>query len=159
MGERRIATVSWLAVFLWMGLIFYLSHQPGEASAALSSGVTDVIFRTVVAVFNIDVAPGAGDGMFHFWVRKSAHAFLYFVLAVLVIHALGRSGVVGRKAYLIAFLFCVFYAVTDEVHQLYVPGRSGEIGDVVIDSVGAAAGLVVFSLGNNLRRYVLKARE
>ncbi|MFP3514028.1 VanZ family protein, partial [Peribacillus sp. SIMBA_075] len=45
-----------------------------------------------------------------------------------------------------AFAFSAFYAATDEVHQLFIPGRSGEARDVLIDSTGAAAGLTCYWL-------------
>lgn len=150
--SRQRAIVSWVAVFLWMGLIFYLSHQPAETSAQLSRGVSDVVYRAISYVFDLDIEVGPGGGVSHHWVRKAAHGFLYFMLGVWVVHAFKSSGTTGRKAYLAAFVFCVCYALTDEVHQVFIPGRSGELGDVMIDSLGSFLGLSVYSLGAGMRK-------
>ena len=151
--KKKWLVVSWIAVVMWMSVIFYLSHQPAEASAELSRGVSDVVFRAIATVFDVDIEAGAGGvGAYEHLLRKIAHGVMYFVLAVLLINALRRSGMVGYKAYVTAFLFCVFYAVTDEVHQLYVPGRSGELGDVMIDSAGALVGLGFYYAGAGMAK-------
>lgn len=135
--------LSWVAVLAWMGVIFYFSHQPADVSRNLSSGVTDAVFQVVVEVFKIDVTTGTGAGQLtwlHHLIRKLAHGAMYFALALLMVRAMGKSGLAGLKMYLAAFVFCVMYAVSDEVHQLYVAGRGGQVGDVLIDSAGALVG-------------------
>jgi len=133
--------LSWTAVILWMSLIFYLSHQPAAESSELSDGITEVIIQTIEKV-----APSANLTVedFSHIVRKSAHFTYYLVLAILVKYALERSGVHGGRNILIALLICILYAISDEVHQLFVPGRSGEIRDVIIDSTGAASGILIY---------------
>lgn len=94
-------------------------------------------------------------------VRKTAHATEYAVLAMLAAGAylpacierdLGgsREGAVDRResgrkkrALFSAWLTASAYAATDEFHQLFVPGRSGQISDVILDSAGALAGVVI----------------
>ena len=55
-------------------------------------------------------------------------------------------GISTKKAYAIAFVLSVIYAVTDEIHQIFVPGREGKISDVVIDSSGSFFGIGLFVL-------------
>jgi VanZ family protein len=43
-----------------------------------------------------------------------------------------------------SFILCFLYACSDEIHQLYVPGRSGNIKDVFVDSIGISLVLVVY---------------
>lgn len=74
-------------------------------------------------------------------IRKTAHFSVYLLLGVLVMNALRRSGVIGLKAVALAIGICVLYAVSDEVHQLFVPGRGGQARDVLIDSAGAILGI------------------
>lgn len=62
--------------------------------------------------------------------KKSAHLFEYTVLFLLWFRAL------GDKNPLHALLFSIAYAFTDEIHQLFVPGRTGRLRDVGIDSIG-----------------------
>jgi VanZ family protein len=140
---------SWSAVILWMGLIFYLSHQPATESNQLSKGITEVIVKEVEKV-----APNAEFDIrgFNHIVRKNAHFFAYLVLAVLVINAFRRSGIYGYRSVGIALLICVLYAISDEVHQLFVPGRGSQAKDVFIDSAGVSIGIGVYMLFGGRRK-------
>lgn len=79
----------------------------------------------------------------HHFIRKNAHFFIYLILGVLVKYALNSSGINGFKAVGIGLVICVGYAFTDEIHQLVVPGRGGQLSDVVIDSCGAGLGILL----------------
>jgi len=59
-------------------------------------------------------------------------------------NALRRSGVNGWKFILFSLGICVLYAVSDEVHQLFVPGRGRQVRDVLIDSAGAIVGIGLY---------------
>jgi VanZ family protein len=59
-----------------------------------------------------------------------------------VINALWRSGVYDYRSILLALLLCILYAISDEVHQIFIPGRSGEIRDVIMDIVGSSVGVL-----------------
>ena len=77
--------------------------------------------------------------------RKCAHISEYAVFHVTILYALYQWGLRGRKWLTAGFFLVFFYACTDEIHQLFVPGRSGQFTDVMIDCIGAAlitAGLV-----------------
>lgn len=135
--------VAWILVVCWMGLIFFFSHQPATASSELSSGVTEMIINllnTVIPPLDIE------QKTFGHFVRKGAHFFVYFVLGILLLNALRRSHVDGWKSVFIAFFIAVCYAMTDEIHQLFIPGRSGEVRDVLLDSAGALTGIALYLL-------------
>ena len=68
-----------------------------------------------------------------FIVRKLAHVALFFTLAFFALKVVRH----WRWEYLAAWAFAAVYGMTDEWHQLYVPGRSGKMGDVIIDAAGA----------------------
>ncbi|MEJ6952485.1 VanZ family protein [Natronospora cellulosivora (SeqCode)] len=134
---------AWLAVILWMGLIFYLSSQAAEESRELSIGITQIIanfFETVFPFLEFDI------NSFHHFIRKAAHFSAYFVLGVLLINAFRISGISMLNCVLSAISLSVLYAVVDEVHQIYVPGRVGDIRDIMIDSVGAIFGISLYVL-------------
>ena len=120
--------VSWAAVFIWMALIFVLSHQPAPESNRLSREVTEVVVQTVEKV-----APEVSldARRVNHLVRKNGHFFAYLVLGVLVLNAVRRSGTLGLRSIFVALLICVLYAVSDEIHQLFVPGRGGQVTDVL----------------------------
>src|SRR5690606_24042396 len=81
----------------------------------------------------------------HHLLRKSAHFLVYLVLGILLYRALCLSGISGIGGMVLAFLLGFFYAISDEVHQIFVPGRSGEIGDVLLDSAGVLIGVWLFA--------------
>ncbi|NMA62964.1 MAG: VanZ family protein [Syntrophomonadaceae bacterium] len=140
MSKKRI--LSWIVVLLWMLLIFHLSSQAAEDSNQLSTGITRVVVQTVERFLpDTDIDIGSVNHI----VRKNAHFAAYLVLGVLVMNALRRSEVYGFRALAIALGICVVYAISDEVHQLFVPGRGAQVKDVIIDSLGAmvGAGLVL----------------
>lgn len=117
----------------WMVLIFFLSHQPATESNELSTGIISLIESWFPS--------GFGLHNLNFIVRKGAHFSAYFILGLLVSSSLRK---VGIQSFKLALLICVFYAISDEVHQVFIPGRSGEVGDVIIDSIGAFVGVVSY---------------
>lgn len=140
---------SWGLVLLWMILIFFFSAQPGEASAHLSQGITEIIIEvieTAAPQLSVDWQS------FHLFVRKNAHFFVYLVLGVMILRAITKSKSskqskpISIQACAIALIMSAGYAVTDEVHQIFVPGRSGQVSDVLIDTLGALTGIILYSI-------------
>ncbi len=138
--RKVIIFVSWALVLLWMGVIYNLSAQPAVQSAALSRGVTEVVLDAVEKV-----APStsmSAESLNHF-IRKEAHFFAYLILGLLVSHAFSRNGLHGIENARHTLIICLLYAVSDEAHQMLVPGRGPSLVDVSIDGLGALAGLMV----------------
>lgn len=133
--------ISWIAVILWMALIFKLSSQTVVQSGKLSGEVANINIKAIEKVkpntkFNIQE--------FNHMVRKNAHFFIYLGLGILTINALKTSGITGIRCVVFTLLICVLYAASDEVHQIFVPGRAAMVKDVFIDSTGAAVGILVY---------------
>lgn len=148
-GKGRAVTIlSWTAVILWMLFIFYLSAQPAEQSNQLSSGITQAIIKLLGRL-----APGIEPDLnsFNYFVRKNAHFVAYLVLGLLSSNAMGRNRPHSLRNGFIALLLCVLYAISDEVHQLFVPGRGGRVTDVLIDSAGAMVGIGLYFFVMKLR--------
>ena len=138
---RRI--IAWLAVVIWMGVIFSLSAQTSERSDRLSTGVTAVLARVVETVApraTIDVAA------WNHGIRKGAHFMAYLLLGILAAIAFRSSGVRGKRGMAWALLLCLLYAAGDEGHQLLVPGRGAQVTDVLLDTAGAGAGICIIKL-------------
>lgn len=102
---------NWLPVFLWAGLIFYLSAVPN-----LNSGF--------VAFWDV-------------FLRKLAHASEFGILNFLLFRAIKNEGADFKKALFLSFLITIFYAFSDEAHQYFVAERQAKLKDVGIDSLGA----------------------
>lgn len=142
----------WLPAVLWMGFIFFLSHQEAGSSSQLSSGITRTLFNIIDRALPwIDLELD----FFHFLVRKGAHFTAYLILGLLLAWAMKPD---DRKAYLRVLLLCVLYAMSDEFHQTFVSGRSGEIRDVLIDSTGSLTGLLLYA-GARLSSVKKRIRE
>ena len=95
-----------------------------------------VAWAALIFAFSSVPDLGTGLGGWDLLLRKIAHAAEYAVLGALLARALPRPG--------LAVAFGVLYAVSDEAHQAFVPGRLGSPIDVAIDAVGVVAGVVLW---------------
>ena len=129
---------------IWMIFIFYLSHQPATISASQSGGFMDMLTKLPIIGGLLDELMKLSFA--EFLIRKSAHMFLYFVLAILIYMSISKG--CSYKYYILAFVLSAMYACSDEIHQLFIVGRSGEIRDVLVDSTGALIGLIIVYLYN-----------
>ncbi len=141
--KRRL----WLAAaVIWMALIFAFSHQKAEQSGEVSGTITYRMAEGVSEVFGLNWREEALTEHAEEWqhpVRKAAHMTEYAVLACILLGNLLQYPGLRNRAYLWAWMGAAAYAATDEFHQLFIEGRSGELKDVCIDSTGALIGLVV----------------
>ena len=90
-------------------------------------------------------------------VRKGAHLSIYLVLGLLVASLLKEYNIVDKRMIIYGVLSCFLYACSDEIHQLFVPGRSGEILDVLIDTIGSFIGISLYYLIGRRRNEQEKA--
>lgn len=137
-----------ILLILWMSLIFFFSHQPATDSDKVSGGVVDKIIHIVEVIsnrqFNDDELEIISNYLV-FPVRKLAHFTLYFVLGILFYNVVYLYNIDIKKILLTSILFCIIYACSDEIHQLFVLGRSGELRDVLIDTFGSILGILIVS--------------
>ncbi len=163
-GNSKLIILAWTLTAAWMLVIFMLSAQPGTQSGSLSMGVTQVLLRVIGFLFSLNPEKIANpdwlyslDGI----IRECAHGAAYFVLALLAANALKSCGLTGRlKLVLVTLAICAVYAISDEIHQLFVPGRACELFDFEVDMLGAVCSLAIsqivsFLLGR-IRRRALK---
>ena len=128
---------------LWMGFIFSMSCENAEESSN-TSGQTIKVVLSAVPEFEKqpeEVKKNIIEEL-QFIVRKSAHFIGYMILGILASGLILYYGNINKK-YLLAFLICVIYAISDEIHQLFVPGRAGQVRDVLIDSAGSLLGIII----------------
>lgn len=133
---RRFA-IYWLPVLLWAALIFSVSGD--KKSSHHSSRLIEPIVRWLFP----DISEEAVQSTV-FAIRKAAHVTEYAVLALLLwLGFRGPNPASGwpKKIALWAWGGAVLFAISDEYHQTFVPGRQGTVQDVVIDAIGAAVGL------------------
>lgn len=132
-----------------MTLIFLLSSQ----NAAVSSGTSGNVIRLIVGIFypGFDNLPAAEQteivASLQFLARKSAHFSIYMILGVLsFLTFISYEKLLFALRLTTSGGICLLYATSDEFHQLFIPGRSGEVRDVMIDFSGAVLGIALSTL-------------
>lgn len=133
-----------ILAIICMAVIFCFSRENSDESSETSSKITNTAVH--IAVDNYDELPKEKQMSIidkaTFIIRKSAHFSLYALLGFLVSMAAGR-----RKLFSLTsagvLIFCFLYAFSDEIHQSFVPGRSCEFRDMMIDTSGALTGMLV----------------
>ena len=137
----------WIAVVLWMALIFSFSMETAAESSESSGG----FIRSLLETFDRDFLTLSADGQhakiesLSYIVRKSAHFCIFGMLGFLVTSAVSTHGLSPKKTALFSLGICALYAVSDEIHQYFVPGRACMLRDMLIDTCGASCGIAAVS--------------
>lgn len=143
----KLKYISLLPVVLIMGLIFYFSSKPAEISGENSLKMAEGILCAYENATNISMQEHIREqrlNSINLIIRKGAHVTEYALLAIAIAFHLWVRRVKGKRLFWLPIIIASLYAVTDEIHQLYVPGRSGELRDVGIDTIGAIIGSILF---------------
>lgn len=145
----------------WMIVIFSFSAKPGNESEEQSLKAGMLVCQVFVPGFD-DLSEQQQLHMAQVIdhpVRKTAHATEYALLAGLVLGAV-TVNVVRLKNVIISVCVAALYASTDEFHQLFVPGRSAQVKDVLIDSSGAIIGaLVIYGISHLIKHFIDKKKR
>lgn len=134
----------------WMAVIYWFSALPASESSRQSGSLAHWLAEVI--------RPQASEAQLtqlaawlDYPIRKTAHMTEYAVLGLLLFFFVRGWLRENRKNYIGAFALAVCYAVTDEVHQLFVPGRSGQASDVCVDAGGVLLGLFVIYLFQKIK--------
>lgn len=141
-NKRKIGfTIFLILTIIWMGIVFYLSAENAEASSQTSRAFMDKI----IAMFNIKTRASL-EGTIRTW----AH-FVLYLSGGLVSSCFFVLWLLEHK---LKFMYCsifgVLYAVSDEIHQIFVPGRAFEIKDIMVDCTGFLIGVLIIALATLL---------
>ena len=83
----------------------------------------------------------------------AAHFLEYAVLSFLLARAIMWDGGVQRNRFILVFALTLLYAVSDEIHQIFTPGRAFQLVDLLMDSLGSLIGLAAYLLWVKRLRY------
>jgi VanZ family protein len=126
----------WLPVVLWLALIFYFSTD--QFSSSNTSQIVGPVLDWLL--------PGiAVDSIYwvHSLLRKLGHWSEYMVFAVLLVRALRDTRADWKLHHTaLSIMFVFFYAAGDEFHQSFVPSRTANVNDVLIDLFGGICGIL-----------------
>jgi len=123
----------------WMIFIFIGSTD------LLSAGHTSRFIGPFLRWFSPNISDAA-IGSVQLVVRKCGHLTEYAILAGLVCRALQQHLTHFFRAAFVAFAVAGFYAALDEFHQSFVASRTGTPWDVMVDCIGAFAGVIIYRL-------------
>ena len=118
-----------------MIIIFIFSHDSGSISTIKSNILVDGFYN----IFNFNINRRLVTKL----IRKSAHISLYALLGFSVSNYLIDF---NKKIYINSILFILIYSISDEVHQLFIPNRSGSIIDILIDLIGGIIGIILWRI-------------
>jgi len=145
----KIKSNVWIFPVIWMLIIFVFSHQPGNESAELSGGITQILMNILQAAnITLDILT------LHDVIRTIAHFMIFFILGYLWYITFRTKGRSPRNSASIALIICVVYAFFDEAHQYFIPGRACELKDVMVDGLGAGCAIAIGWLLSTLRQKV-----
>ena len=148
-----------ILAIIWMGVIFMFSAQVSDESKSSSNKVTSAVVNTVISIKKENISEEKRQKIIEdktFIVRKSAHFTEYFILGLILILYLQTKEKLATKYIILAIIFCVLYAISDEIHQLFVDGRSCKIMDILIDTCGSSLAIIgftsIYKLTTNLKK-------
>ena len=124
--------ISLILLILWIVIIFLFSNQSGKVSTSES----DIVVNQLNNIFNIN------EHILVVIVRKFAHIMEYFILYLLTYNCYKKYGIKHKYA----IIFCMFCSLIDEIHQLFINGRSGQITDIFVDFIGIIIGYIIIEV-------------
>ena len=144
---KRINIIRGILLIMLMGtfgIIFGFSNQNGETSGGLSRKVTEFIVE--INPFNKNITEEQKELQIenlHPKIRKLAHFSIYTLVGILLMSLCMTYELKNIKRFFISLIFGIIYATTDEIHQLFIQGRSGNFIDVLIDTSGVLFGIIL----------------
>lgn len=133
-----------LLIALCMSTIFMFSSDDATKSTKKSDGVIIQISNFFAGTKLSKQQQQKIIDYFVVPVRKSAHFLIYMTLGILLVSFINEFSIANKKMFFLAIFLSFLYACSDEVHQLFVPGRSGQLTDVLLDTLGASVGILCY---------------
>jgi VanZ family protein len=123
---------SWLPLILWAAIIFFFSSNPDP-------------YRYLPAAWRSTVPlPTVSNSSLTEWIGQLMHFLEYAVLSLLLFRALYKTSAASTKIPALVILISMLFALSDEIHQLFVPGRAFQGVDLLIDLLGVLCGVYLY---------------
>lgn len=139
--NKKIIYISF--TLICMIIIFLFSSKNSTKSNDMSKGLINTGVVLYEKLFDKDINNNYIINKFNYPVRKIAHYSIYFVLGIFVYNVIYYMKL--KYASIIALIICFLYASFDEMHQLFVSGRTGQFRDILIDTLGALTAIIILS--------------
>lgn len=151
---NKKAIINWTLVIIWASVIFFMSSMDtNESNSKSKTVINDIVEKSVETTNELGITnkqPSESNkkkviDKLNQPLRKVAHASEYFIFTILILIALKNSGVKGNKRFITALVICFIYACTDEYHQTFVNGRTGQFSDTLIDTFGGFISCLMYT--------------
>ena len=144
-NSLRIILIILLLLQMW--IIFGFSNQDGETSGSISRKITEIITKNINSIQNLPKDEKEIKlKKIEYVVRKLAHFSIYTVIGFLLMSWMSTYKLKQRNRITISAVIGLLYAISDEIHQAFIPGRGPKIGDVGIDFSGVVVGMLIATL-------------
>ena len=140
--KEQIKIFKIILIMIWMISIFVFSAQQGTESGDTSRKFTLLIIKILTGK-SLDLNSPFVEGI-QLFIRKFAHFTIYAIGGFLIMNYADSTDKTMKQKMLYSIGFGGTYAITDEIHQFFVPGRSGNIIDVGIDTLGVITGTLIY---------------
>lgn len=138
----QIKIINIILIVIWMGTVFNFSSEKGEESSQTSRKVTAAVVQTI-SNKTIEENEPLIDKIEKI-IRKLAHYTIYTAGGFLIMNYADTTNTKIKKKIVGSIVFGSGYAVTDELHQFFVSGRSARVFDVGIDTLGIITGILIY---------------
>ena len=157
-NKKNIKYIKCIIAIICCIIIFSFSAVPATASTKQSKGLTYNVIKLLngnkLSERDLEKLTKKINPV----IRKIAHFSIYMILAIVTYMFIEELNIKSksekerlRKNIIYTCIFCIIYAVFDEIHQIYVPGRTGKAIDVIIDTLGSCMGIAVLFLNNFIK--------
>ena len=132
-----------LLISFWLGVIFFFSNSNASASIIQTKIVINKLVELAEnnSFFNFIILKLTEKHSLVYSIRKLAHLTIFCILQMIVFGVMRHNGKNIFKSTIYSMLVVVLYAIFDEIHQYFIPGRSCQLKDVFIDTIGGSVGL------------------
>lgn len=134
-----------ILVLIWMLTVFYFSSE----DATKSAGTSGQLIENIIEIFTKEINQGEKQEIVEKLqpiIRKCAHLSLYIVGGILIFLFINTYKMPLKNKIIYVIIIGGIYAITDEIHQAFVPGRGPGVLDVLIDTVGVTIGTTATSI-------------
>lgn len=153
--NMTIRVVTLMLTIIVCIVIFKFSSEDSGKSTGTSDLVIDTIININPFTRNLDdIKKEEIKENIKMPIRKLAHFSIYTVLGITTMLHMFTYSISKYKKMGSSLVIGMLYAISDEIHQLFVPGRSGQITDVCIDTIGVLFGISIVLVVQSMIRKV-----
>lgn len=156
--EIIIKIIDIILVLIWMCVVFWFSSQVGDTSKSQSGNT----IRRIITFFNKNITTENLEMIVEAlqpFVRKLAHFSIYTLGGMLIYNLINKYDLNKKVKIIYTIVIGALYAASDEIHQLFVPYRSGQITDVLIDTCGVITGIIIFNCITKLFKFIKRTSD